>query len=152
NGYDFIQIRSNYPFPSESEVQALHAAGVQNNYFYDNDPADFAGFLQSGMDFVLTDDPALVMGSAVAEGIVPLRAIYRGDFNMDGDTDTKDFGLFFQALVDPAGFAASNPGFEANIYGDYDASQLFDVQDYEGFYQAVTGGASIPGDYNLDGI
>src|SRR5690606_17008400 len=56
-----------------------------------------------------------------------------------------------QALVDPTGFASANPGFDSNIYGDYDASQLFDVQDYEGFYHAVTGGVSIAGDYNLDG-
>jgi glycerophosphoryl diester phosphodiesterase len=153
NGYDYIQLQSSATtFPTEQQIADLTAAGVTINYFFNETPAQYAGLFNNGVDFILTNDPVADMGGALDYGIVPLLALYRGDFTMNGTTDTSDFNLFFQALTDPVGFATANPEFDADIYGDFNVDGVLDVKDYQGFYDVVTDAPTIAGDYNLDGV
>src|SRR5690606_15003472 len=151
-GDDFIQLRSNFAFPTAGEIESLKDAGVTVNYYYSDNPGDFGDLLDDGVDYVLTNDPAMVVGAAVDYGIVPLLPIYRGDFNADGRVDTHDFAPFLQALVDRDGFDAANPGFDADIYGDFDANGTFGLEDYAGFQQLLAGVRPLRGDYNFDGV
>ncbi len=152
NGDNFIQLRSNFDFPTPAQIQALENAGVTINYYFSDSRNNIAQLFNDGVDFVLTNDPVHIMGAAIDHGIVPLLPIYRGDFNADGQVDARDFGPFFQAIVDRSAFDAANPGFDADIYGDFDGSGSLGLEDYEGFHQLVTGGVTLAGDYNLDGV
>ncbi|NLF00939.1 MAG: hypothetical protein GX601_08165, partial [Anaerolineales bacterium] len=151
HGDDFIQLRYNHPEATPQQIQALNDAGVQINYHFTNDPSRVSGLYDRGIDFVQADDVEMMMGAAIAEGVVPLLPLYRGDFNQDGQVDSRDFDPFFSALIDPSGFAADNPDFDVDIYGDFSLSGEFGLEDYEGFHLAVTGGATLAGDFNLDG-
>lgn len=151
-GADFIQLHHNHPMATPQQIQDLKDAGVQINYFFSNTPGQAAGLYDAGIEFILTDDVDMMMGAAMAEGIAPLLPIYRGDFNMDGRVDADDFDPFFSALIDPDGYTDANPGFDINIYGDFSASGVFGLEDYEGFHLAVTEGTTVAGDYNLDGV
>ncbi|WP_425394987.1 glycerophosphodiester phosphodiesterase family protein [Aeoliella sp.] len=153
SGADFIQLRHNHSFPTPAEIQSLENAGVQINYFFSDDADDLPGLLSGGVEFVLANDLAEMMGAAVDEGIVPLLAIYHGDFSADGVVDQQDVGLFLEALADPAAYESNHPDFHVDIYGDFNLDGSFGLEDYEDFEDLITGGAGpIAGDYNLDGI
>lgn len=151
-GDDFIQLRSSFDFPTPSEIQALEDAGITINYYFSDTRNNISTLFDARVDFVLTNDPVDIMGAAIDYGVVPLLPIYRGDFNADGRVDARDFDPFFQALVDRSAFEAANPGFDVDIYGDFDISGSFGLEDYADFHQLVTGGETLVGDYNLDGV
>jgi glycerophosphoryl diester phosphodiesterase len=152
NGNEYIQLQSSSAFPSPAEIEALKDANVTINYYFSDNRNNIATLFNNGVDFVLTNDPVNIMGSAIDLDIVPLLPLYRGDFNADGRVDTRDFDPLFQALVDRAAFELANPGFDADIYGDFSLNGQFGWEDYEAFHNLVTGGNVLAGDYNLDGV
>jgi len=82
-----------------------------------------------------------VLGLAEASGYTDALLMLPGDLNGDNSLTNGDIASFVQALIDPAGYAASHQGLEPAVLGDLTGEGTLTNGDITGFVDALTGGA-----------
>lgn len=73
----------------------------------------------------------------------PPSFIIVGDMNGDGSLTNGDINAFTMALTNPANYATTFPGLDANYIGDFNDDGLLTNGDIAGFVLALTSGETI---------